>query len=205
MTSLLTRSSAALALALTTLASSLSAQTLSGDLTVDNSFTAYLSTSVNTQGAAVLASGTSWTTTYSFGSVALTPGQTYYLQVRGTDVGVISAFIGDFTLTGAFQFANGLQFLTTNTTDWSASAVGFGATDDALRNQGVNGVSPWGTRPNIDATANFIWTQDNCINCTRYFWTTITPTAQIPEPASVALLGAGALGLLGVTVRRRRA
>lgn len=184
--------------------SALAAQALSGDLTVDNSFTAYLSTSVTTQGS-TLVSGTDWTTTYSFGSVALTPGQTYYLQVRGTDVGVISAFIGDFTLDGAFTFANGSQFLTTNTTDWFGSATGFGVDATALRTWGANGTSPWGARPNIDTGADFIWTAEGCTNCTRYFWTTITPTAQIPEPASFALLVTGALGLAGVAVRRRRA
>jgi len=184
--------------------SALPAQTLAGDMTVDNSFTAYLSTSVGAQGSQI-ASGTNWTQTYSFSGVALTPGQTYYLQVRGVDVGVISAFIGDFTLTGDFAFANGSQFLTTNIDHWFGSATGFGVSPVALRNQGANGVGPWGTRPNIDAGADFIWSQDNCINCTRYFWTTITPTAQIPEPASLALIGAGALGLLGVAARRRRA
>ena len=195
---------AALALATSLLPAAATAQTLSGNLTVDNSFVAYLSTNVGMPGTQI-ASGTNWTQTYSFSSVALTPGQTYYLQVRGTDVGVISAFIGDFTLTGAFQFTNGSQFLTTNTTDWAASALGFGASDDLLRSQGMNGASPWGVRPGIDGSAQFIWTDDNCINCTRYFWTSITPIAQIPEPASVALLAVGVLGLAGVAARRHRA
>src|SRR5687767_7282901 len=108
-------------------ASPAGAQTLSGDLTVDNLFTAYLSTSASsTVGATLLSSGTNWASTYSFGPTALTPGTTYYLLVEAVDQGAPGAFVGDFTLSGSgFQFANGLQTLTTNTTAWSASRVGF--------------------------------------------------------------------------------
>jgi hypothetical protein len=184
--------------------STLLAQSLRGDLTVDNSFAAYLSTSVGTQGTQI-ASGTNWTTTYSFSGVSLTPGETYYLQVRGADVGVIAGFLGDFTLDGAFQFANGTSFLTTNTSDWFASATGFGLAPQTPGVHGLNGASPWGTRPNIDASAEWIWTEDGCIHCTRYFWTSITPAAQIPEPATQLLLGAGVVGLVIIGRQRRGA
>lgn len=184
--------------------SALAAQSLRGDLTVDNSFRAYLSTSVGTQGTQI-ASGTNWTTTYSFSGVSLAPGETYYLQVRGVDVGVIAGFLGDFSLDGAFQFANGTSFLTTNTSDWFASTTGFGIGAQTPGMHGLNGVSPWRTRPNIEANAEWIWTDDGCINCTRYFWTSITPVAQIPEPMSQVLMGIGVLGLVFIGRRRRGA
>jgi len=178
------------------------AQSLRGDLTVDNAFAAYLSTSAAAQGSQIIA-GTNWKATYSFAGVTLTPGVTYYLQVRAVDVGVIAGFLGDFGLDGAFQFANGASFLTTNTRDWFASATGFGVAPQTPGMSGLNGASPWGTRPNIEASAEWIWTEDGCINCTRYFWTSITPVVQIPEPVSHDLLGAGVVGL-GLIGRRRR-
>lgn len=191
-------------LACATAPSVVSAQSLRGDLTVDNSFAAYLSTSVGTQGTQI-ASGTNWTSTYSFSGVSLTPGETYYLQVRGVDVGVIAGFLGDFTLDGDFTFANGSTFLTTNTSDWFASATGFGLGGQTPGRQGRNGDLPWRTRPNIDASAEWIWTGDGCINCTRYFWTPITPVAQIPEPMTYVLLGAGVVGLVIIGRGRRGA
>lgn len=184
--------------------SALLAQSLRGDLTVDNSFAAYLSTSVGTQGTQIV-SGTNWKATYSFSGVSLTPGETYYLQVRGVDVGVIAGFLGDFSLDGDFTFANGSTFLTTNTSDWFASTTGFGIGAQTPGMHGLNGATPWRTRPNIEANAEWIWTKDGCINCTRYFWTSITPVAQIPEPMTELLLGAGALGLVLIGRARRGA
>ena len=181
------------------------AQSLSGFLTVDNLFTAYLSTSATTLGTQI-ATGTNWRQTYSFSNVALTPGQNYWLQVRGTDTGAPAAFLGSFSLAGVgFQFSNGQQTLTTNVTNWLVSATGFGVGNSAPFSWGTNGVSPWGMRPNISSAADFIWSADKCGTCTRYFQTEIAATAVVPEPSTYALMAAGLLAVGMVTRRRRNA
>src|ERR1035437_9755236 len=96
------------------------ADTLSGALTVDNSFTAYLSTSPTAAGTPI-ASGSNWGTISSFSGVSLTPGTTYYLQIDAINLpdGTNGAYqwgaiLGDFSLSGtSFQFSNGSQSLLT--------------------------------------------------------------------------------------------
>lgn len=185
------------------------AQSLSGDLTVDNAFTAYLSTSpTSTVGSAVV-SGGDWTTTYSFGPTALTPGTNYWLQVAATNQGGPGMFVGDFTLTGPFLFANGGTTLTTNATNWTLQSGSFAGPPLAILDQGPNsGPSIWGARPGIDAAARFIWEAGNCGNCTIYFSTPIIAQAVpgiAPEPSTWALLGSGLVGLGAVARRRRKA
>jgi hypothetical protein len=102
------------------------ATTLSTDLTGDNSFALFISTDDSLPGTSVGA-GTDWTVTYSF-NAALTPGVTDYIHVAATNDSGPAAFIGDFTLSDAnFQFANGSQFLVTDTTHWQVSPSGFGS------------------------------------------------------------------------------
>src|SRR4051812_8098733 len=84
-------------------AASAGAQSLSGNLTVDNAFTAFLSTSATALGTPV-ATGVNWPTPVSFGPVSLTPGQNYWLQVVADNQGGPGALIGTFTLTGGFNF-----------------------------------------------------------------------------------------------------
>jgi hypothetical protein len=141
-------------------------------------------------------------TTYSFSGAALTPGVANYIHVLGTDDGPPAAFIGDFTLSDAnFQFDNGSQFLVTDTTHWRASASGFGSGYVTPVSFGPNGTGPWGMRPFIDASAQFIWdSSPACGFCNRYFSTVISP---VPEPETYAIMMAG-LALLGFVARRKR-
>ena len=173
---------------------------LSTDLTVDNSFLLFISTDDSLAGTPV-GSGSDWTTTYSF-SAALTPGVTNDIHVAATNGGAPAAFIGDFALGDANSgFANGAQFLLTDTSHWQVSPTAFGAGDVTPVSFGPNGTSPWGSRPSIDASAQFIWDSASpCPSCTVYF---STPLAPVPEPETCALMMAG-FALLGFVARRKR-
>ena len=95
-----------------------SASTISGNLTADNAFFAYISTDNSTLGTLV-ASGNTWPTTFTISAAALTPGVANYLQIEVINYGLRDGFMGDFTLSDAgFGFANGTQSLLTETTDW---------------------------------------------------------------------------------------
>jgi hypothetical protein len=202
-------------------ASQAQATTLSGDLTVDNAFFAYLSTSPSTLGTP-LTSGNSWPTTFSFTSGNLA-NETYYLNIEAINYGGPGAFIGTFTLSDTgFEFANGSQTLSTDTADWLGI---FNSTNSAVSPQpwlmptggvyseGANGVGPWGTASQISASAVWIWPNDvlsanGCQNlnggfCTVDFSTPIFSTSATPLPAALPLF-AGGLGLMGLISRRRK-
>jgi hypothetical protein len=142
------------------------ATSISGAVTADNAFFAYISTSNSVRGTLV-ASGNDWGTTFTIPSFALTPGQTYYLQIEAINYGGPGAIIGDFTLSDAgFQFANGSQHLLTNTANWLASFNDANANPavqqpwvtptGGVTSQGANGVGPWGTRSGISGSADWI-------------------------------------------------
>src|SRR5271165_6685189 len=111
------------------------AATLDLNLTVDNQFAVYLSSSDSVLGTFV-GSGDAWQTTYSF-SDPLGAGRQYIHVIATnwtTDNGLWGSpgtpngtggnpdgFIGTFSISGqGYTFANGLTTLSTDTTDWRA-------------------------------------------------------------------------------------
>ena len=200
-------------LALISLVGGANATSLSGSLTVDNAFYAYLSTD-NTVLGTLVAQGNNWPTVFNFNNFALSSGQTHYLQIEAINYGGPGAFIGQFSLddTG-FQFSNGTQsLLTANTTDW-LSIYNNGNSDPTLQQPwvtptesvvslGTNGVAPWGTMSGLDSNAQWIDGSNNglstCQSCTVDFSTVITSnSSSAPEPGTYGLLlSACAAGLL---------
>ena len=95
-------------------------------MTVDNYFTAYISTDDTVAGTPFLSSD-NWQVPVS-GSYTFPGAGTYYLHVAAGDQGGPRAFLGDFALTDAFgAFENGGQYLLTGTSNWLVSSTGFGA------------------------------------------------------------------------------
>lgn len=180
------------------------ATNVSVNTTTDDAFYMYISTNDSSLGNLV-GSGHHWRVTHSF-SAALTPKVTNYIHVASSDVyGLISGFIGDFSLNDkSFAFVNGTQSSLTNTTDWGVSTSGFGGPYSTPISHGLNGVDPWGVwSAGINSNANWIWDSNNCLYCTVYFSTAINSVAAVPEPQTYAMMLAG-LGLVGFTALRRK-
>ena len=198
------------------------ATTLSGDLTADNAFFAYISTSPSSLGTS-LTNGNAWGTDFNFTSNALA-NQTYYLNIEAINAGGPGGFIGSFTLTGPnFQFANGGQTLSTDTTNWFGTYNNSNSDTSASQswvtpNGGVaemTYVSGWGTP--LASGALWIWPSDpssssaglSCGTCTVDLQTVITYTgvSATPLPAALPLFasGLGAMGLLGWRRKRKAA
>jgi hypothetical protein len=162
---------------------SASAATLTGNLTADNAFFAYVSTSAGALGTLV-GSGNDWGSTFNLASTQLNTGA-YYLNIEAINYGGPGAFIGDFTLTGGNgtvgKFANGSSELLTDTTNWNSSFNNTNA--DPYSSQpwvtptgGIevecgynganacgaqNGIGPWGGVANVSSNAQWIWANDS--------------------------------------------
>jgi len=197
------------------------AAVLTGNLTADNQFSVYISTSDSVLGD-LIGSGNDWKTTYSLTPTTLTSG-TYYLHIvahnlYGSATGDNpDALIGQFSLTGNYVFANGSQTLLTNTTDWRASDAPYSGPQPASwfapsgtpKGLGANGdTNIWfnngnGAREGIAVNAQWIWSKPDTTG-ESYFSTTLTMTA-VPEPSTWAMMIAGFLGVGFLAYRRKSA
>lgn len=185
-----------------------SADQIIGELSADDSFVAYISTSDSTAGTQIGA-GSDWASPLSLNPVTLTLGQTYYLHIAATNASGAAGFIGNLNLLFTplpvgpqFQFANGLLNLHTETTDWRVSDSGFGSGYYTPTDEGSDGVSPWGLI-NGFGSAHWLWGSTAQDNQTEYFSTKISPSATAaPLPAALC---EGALLLAGLAGWRLRA
>ncbi|MGE5458874.1 MAG: copper amine oxidase N-terminal domain-containing protein, partial [Methanobacterium sp.] len=137
-----------------------------GDLTVDNGFDLYVSTS-DTDVGALVKSGDDWQKNYHV-IIPLTPGVTNYIHVKARDWGEVAGFIGEFTINNDnYSFANGSKYILTNINDWRVSKQGFGICYETP----TLSPGPWGGAPSeVDSNAEWIWTNNGYnVNTTIYF------------------------------------
>jgi hypothetical protein len=188
------------------------AATLTYNLGADDSLLAYLSTNDSVPGTLLLSKP-------GVGSVSLTPGQTYYVQIESLNWGGAGGFVGSLsTDDSSLLFGNGTTSLDTSAANaqyWRASYGGTISFGDASQ-------QPWVTPTGqavYESPASYpvIWAADSqssplgdswngqCTDCYVTFSTTITgadpapdPPGSAPEPASGFLMGAAALGLFVV-------
>jgi hypothetical protein len=177
---------------------------LSGNLTADNGFYAFISTDDAVLGTQI-ASGDNWGSTYSFNNVNLVAGQNYYLHIEAIDWGQPEAFIGSFNLSNSeFTFANATQTLVTDTANWTASQGTVPNNTQAIQPWAVpvgvavalagNGGGPWGAHNAIDANAEWIWS--STYNGTALFSTQITATSSpVPLPPALLMFASGLVGM----------
>jgi len=153
-------------------------------MTVDNLYSIYVSTDDNVQGT-LFGADDNWTIAHTH-TTALTPGVTNYIHLKADDVGGPEMLIGDFSLSGAFKFANGTQSAKTNATDLKVSSTGWSGYGTPLELSSSNSHSIWGSIGGVSSTAKYIWS--NPWNTsgfdTRYFTIAVIP---VITPSNVTL------------------
>ena len=171
-----------------------------GNAQVDDSLNAYISTNNSSLGTPFLSCGLG-VNVCTGGSVTLTPGQNYFIQVVVDNDCCAGGFGAIFTLSGGgFTFLNGGTYIdTTYTSDWLASAAMNNGdpwqtpTYSSVLESGtpypaIPGMI-WSTAPNA---AGYLYDNPGvwngqCEYCQIDFSTEIVA----PEPSSLMLLGFG--------------
>lgn len=179
------------------------ATTLSGSLTVDNSYQAFISMDKFTQGVQI-GSASDWTIT-SVIQTQLNAGQDYYLQIAARNIDSVAGFLGEFSLTGYHYFDNGTQQLLTGA-DWQVSTTGW-RDFSAATTFGSNGTAPWYTNSDINTQAEWIWSADNIGDANTFFVAAIRAvsvanTPAVPEPSLIGLYLLALISLVSLTRRQ---
>jgi hypothetical protein len=188
---------------------------LTGNMTADNAFFAYLGTSPTSLGT-LIGSGNAWGTSFALTSTALTPGVTNYLNIEAINQGGPGGFSAVLNLSNTgFQFANGGQALTTDPVNLSSFSGSYNndnssfssqpwvqATGAVIQDTGY----PWG---NIVGTSNWADAATNGLNscgyCTVDFTVAISSTVPEPSTWAMMLLGFAGLGFAGSRASRKSA
>jgi hypothetical protein len=206
---------------------------LSGTLSVDNQFSAYISSDNSTLGSLV-ASGTNWEANpaVSF-STGLGVGSYYLHIVADNYYGPSSlpnnpnAILGSFTLLGNDVFANGQKTLSTSTSYWQATSVPQPYTTSGTVLTSSSWVAPIGTPvsygtnggsniwtsvypgavPGIDSAAQWIWSTPDTTG-EAFFSTTISAdplatVSAVPEASTWAMMILGFVGVGFLAYRRK--
>ena len=207
-----------------------SATTLTGVLTADNAFQAYISSSDSTLGNLIApgGTGTDWRNPQSF-SVTFGAG-TWYLHIvaenyasdsnlattpSNANGGNPNAILGQLNLAGGL-FGNGSTTLLTSTDPvWRAQEVGAGSmwttpigapTYQFPGNNLNGGANIWtgaygGAIPGISTNAAWVWADMSSSNTGETFFS--TTISAVPEPSTWAMLLLGFAGVGFIAYRRK--
>jgi len=180
---------------------SASATTLTTKLAVDNGYTAYLSTSASTTGTQ-FSVGHDWTNVMT-SSVELGNAQTYFLQIAAYDDLNSAGLLGEFSLEGTgYHFADGSTKVLSGSSLLTGNIDGFNGNYTALTT--IGNTSQWDSVSGIDSAAQWVWSRWYDYDNVSFMSLTILADApaDVPEPASLGLMGLGLLALSRIRARK---
>jgi hypothetical protein len=194
-----------------------SASLITGKIAVDNSFALYTGNADGSNLTYIGRNTAHWDVTHTF-NFSLEAGQFIYVAAWSDDAAA-QGFLGEFTI-------DGTSTLLTNTT-WEAHKTNLDIDDfftylpptsqvadeiaentwSPITNTLDNGAGPWGVRPGISTSADWIWgsalTPGSAEGEYQIFRHQVG-TAAVPEPGTLGLMGLGLIGLVGFARKARR-